>query len=101
MALKHLERFVQVPEKELLLAGPGGRLVLEDAIDGFLRGGKITPHSARIAKVQARILTGGDKASPTSPVSEEYILELEIPAVARPSEAKAGKEEERKDRRCT
>ncbi|MBI4860222.1 MAG: SUMF1/EgtB/PvdO family nonheme iron enzyme [Candidatus Riflebacteria bacterium] len=31
----------------------------------------------------------------------EKVVQRKIPAVARPSEAKAGKEEERKDRRCT
>jgi 3-hydroxyacyl-CoA dehydrogenase len=50
---------------------------MEDSIESFVRQGKITPYSGRIAKVQARILTGGPTASPAAPVSEETILGLE------------------------
>ena len=50
---------------------------MEDTIDGMLRSGKITPHSAKIAGMQARILTGGPNASPVVSTSEATILELE------------------------
>lgn len=65
------------PERELSLPGQGGYLVMESSIDDFVTSGKITAHSAVIAKKQAYVLTGGSKASPTTPVSESYILELE------------------------
>ncbi|RME00135.1 MAG: hypothetical protein D6814_04150, partial [Calditrichaeota bacterium] len=34
-------------------------------------------HDRLIAKKLAYVLTGGDKASPTQPVDEQYILDLE------------------------
>lgn len=76
-ALAMLEDFQPVEKKDLLLPGPGGRLVVEQNLAEMLRQHKLTEHSARIARIQARILTGGDTASPANPVSPETILELE------------------------
>ncbi|MHC4831933.1 MAG: 3-hydroxyacyl-CoA dehydrogenase/enoyl-CoA hydratase family protein, partial [Planctomycetota bacterium] len=76
VALARLDGFEPIPETPVSLAGRSGYLVMEDTINGMLRGGKITEHAAAIAKVQARILTGDD-ASPVVPVSEARILELE------------------------
>jgi 3-hydroxyacyl-CoA dehydrogenase len=41
---------------------------------------KITAHSAVIARHQVRVLTGGATASPTHPVDERTMLELEMEA---------------------
>ncbi len=76
-ALKRLEAFEALPQTPVALPGRGGYLVMEDTIQGMLRGGQITPHAATIAKVQARILTGGPDANPTEPTSEERVCELE------------------------
>ena len=65
------------PNKEIYLPGEGGRLVIESAIDDLLKQAKITPYDAFIGKKLAYVLTGGDEASPTTPVDEQYMLDLE------------------------
>ncbi len=77
VALEMLEGFEPIELEELILPGKEGYNVMEDTIDGFARAAKITAHSAKIAKHQARVLTGGELASIVSPVSEEYVLDLE------------------------
>ena len=65
------------PADDFYLPGEGGYNVLAESIDGFQRAGTITAHSAKIAKLHAKVLTGGEKASPVNPVSEDYVLGLE------------------------
>lgn len=77
VALAMLDDFKPNPQFEYVLPGKEGYLVMSDNIDGFVVAGQITPHSAKIAKVQAKVLTGGDKANYLTPVSEKYMLELE------------------------
>lgn len=60
----------------LILPGPGARLVLEQQVEGMLLQGKISAHDAIVARHLARVLTGGD-CSPLTPVSEQYVLDLE------------------------
>ena len=72
-----LGSFTPIPKQELVLPGPAAYYAFEDQIVGMVKQGKLTEHGARIAKVQARILTGGSKASYGTPISEESILELE------------------------
>src|SRR5579883_1445912 len=60
----------------LLLPGPGARLVLEQQIDNLLQVGKVSEHDAVIGNHLARVLTGGD-CSPVTPVTEQYMLDLE------------------------
>jgi len=76
-ALQRLADWKPIPKEDLLLPGTGAYYAFEDQIDGMVRQGKIAKHGAKIARVQARILTGGPKASYGKPVSGEYILELE------------------------
>jgi 3-hydroxyacyl-CoA dehydrogenase len=76
-ALARLEGFAPKPAEPVALPGLGGYLVMEDTINSMLRGGKIGPHAAKIAKVQARILTGGRGADMATPCSEEHVLGLE------------------------
>jgi len=80
VALGMLDGFMAKPQRQLALPGPGGYLVFEDQIATMLATQKITPHSALIARHQARILTGGATASPAHPVGERIILELEMEA---------------------
>ena len=61
----------------MALPGEGGYLSMLSEVDALLRRGAIPPHGATIARVQARILSGGPDANPTEPTSEERILELE------------------------
>ena len=67
----------QAPQpQQLLLPGPGGRLVIEQQIEGLLLTGKISEHDAVVGRHLARVLTGGD-CSPITPVTEQYVLDLE------------------------
>jgi 3-hydroxyacyl-CoA dehydrogenase len=77
VALARLDGFKPLPKEDLLLPGPGAYYAFEDQIDALVRQKKLTAHGAKIAKVQARILTGGSKASYAAPVTEEQLLELE------------------------
>jgi 3-hydroxyacyl-CoA dehydrogenase len=61
---------------ELLLPGEGGRLVLEQQIDGFRQTGSISDHDVVVATKLAYVLTGGS-ASPVQRVPEQHVLDLE------------------------
>ena len=60
----------------MLLPGAGARLVLEQQIEGLLLTGKISEHDGVVGRHLARVLTGGD-CSPVTPVTEQYVLDLE------------------------
>ena len=45
---------------EYRLPGPGGRVALDLAVDGFAAQGKATPHDVVVSRAVARVLTGGD-----------------------------------------
>ncbi len=45
---------------EYRLPGPGGRVALDLAVDGFFAQGKATPHDVVVSKAVARVLTGGE-----------------------------------------
>lgn len=60
----------------LLLPGIGARLVLEQQVENMLLMGKISEHDALVAHHLARVLTGGE-CSPITPVTEQYVLDLE------------------------
>ncbi|MFQ6615677.1 MAG: 3-hydroxyacyl-CoA dehydrogenase/enoyl-CoA hydratase family protein [Fidelibacterota bacterium] len=62
---------------DLILPGKGGRTAMAVALKGYRIQGKISPHDELIARRLARVLTGGDKAGPSKPVDEQYLLELE------------------------
>ncbi len=66
----------------LLLPGPGARLVLEQQVEALLLTGKVSEHDAVIGNALARVLTGGD-CSPVTPVTEQYVLDLEREAFVR------------------
>lgn len=69
--------FVTPDEETFKLPGVSGRLVIEGSIKGFLKSGKISEHDALIAKKLAFVLTGGKKGGPFTPVSEQYLLDIE------------------------
>lgn len=77
VAIERLKDFQPKPRRELLLPGLGAYYVIEDQIAQLLKQKKITEHSARIARHQGRILTGGESANPVTPVDENHMLELE------------------------
>ncbi len=59
------------------LPGEGGRLAIEQVIEGLQLTKTISEHDAVIAQKLAYILTGGDAASPSHEVSEQDLLDLE------------------------
>jgi 3-hydroxyacyl-CoA dehydrogenase len=65
-----------VQPQMLLLPGAGARLVLEQQIEGLALTRKVSKHDAIIGSHLARVLTGGD-CSPITPVTEQYVLDLE------------------------
>lgn len=77
VALSMVKDFKPNPPKELYLPGKGGYLVFESNIEELLGAGKLTAHSALIAKKQAHVLTGGNNASPVNPITEEEFLAIE------------------------
>jgi 3-hydroxyacyl-CoA dehydrogenase len=64
-------------EQRYKLPGGSGRLVIKSSIKGFLKAGKISEHDALIAEKLGYVLTGGSKGGPMSPVSEQYLLDIE------------------------
>ena len=77
-ALALVEKGYKASEPVMLrLPGEGGRLAIEQAIDGFVMTKTISEHDALVAKKLAFVLTGGDEASPSHEVSEQYMLDLE------------------------
>jgi 3-hydroxyacyl-CoA dehydrogenase len=66
------------PEKPIFkLPGEGGRLAIEQVIDGLLLTKTISEHDALIAYKLAYVLTGGNAASPAQEVDEQFLLDLE------------------------
>jgi len=65
-----------VQPEQLLLPGVGARLVLEQQVEGLQLTGKVSAFDAVVAHHLARVLTGGD-CSPITPVTEQYVLDLE------------------------
>ena len=60
----------------LLLSGASARLVLEQQAENMRLTGKISEHDAVIGNHLAQVVTGGN-CSPTTPVTEQYVLDLE------------------------
>jgi 3-hydroxyacyl-CoA dehydrogenase len=68
----------KAPEPVMLrLPGEGGRLAMEQVIEGLVGLRQISEHDALIATKLAYVLTGGDQADPVREVSEQYLLDLE------------------------
>jgi 3-hydroxyacyl-CoA dehydrogenase len=61
----------------IALPGPSGRIALEMAVDALRLKGVATPHDEVVAKQLAWVLSGGDQADITEPVSDEHLLKLE------------------------
>lgn len=80
------------PKKEIYLPGEGGRLAIEVTMDGIFKQGLISEHDLLIGKKLAWVLTGGDKASPTCPVDEQYLLDIEREAFLELAKTKKSQE---------
>ncbi len=76
-AIALAEAGYRAPEPSVLrLPGTGGRLVLEQQIDGLRLAGKISEHDAVVIGKLAHVLCGGD-CSPVADLSEQHLLDLE------------------------
>lgn len=76
LALSLVDGYRPPPKPEFHLAGAGGKLALDMAVEGMARQGIATPHDVTVAGKLAFILTGGAHDS-TERVTEEDMLELE------------------------
>ncbi len=70
------EHYQPPKPNEYRLPGPGGRVALDLAVDGFAAQGKATPHDVVVSKAVARVLTGGD-ADPLDTLTEDDVTTLE------------------------
>lgn len=66
-----------VPVTDIRLPGPSGKLALDMAVADMAKSGKATPYDVVVSGAVARVLTGGDKADWTKPMSEDDIYKLE------------------------
>ena len=75
--LKLSESYSPPEEEKYRLPGGSGRLVIKSSIKSFVKSGKISEHDALIAEKLGYVLTGGSKGGPLSPISEQYLLDIE------------------------
>ncbi len=67
----------KAPEpREVVLPGPSGRIVLDQAVAGFAKTGMATKHDVTVSGELARVLTGGD-TDIMDTVKESKLLDLE------------------------
>lgn len=68
------------PEKreDIRLPGPSGKMALDMAVSDLRQSGKATPYDVVVSDHLARVLSGGNKADWTAPVSEDDLLALEL-----------------------
>ena len=68
------------PEKveEIRMPGPGGKAALDLAVADLRKSGKATPYDVVVSDHLAKVLSGGEKADWTQPISEEDLLKLEL-----------------------
>lgn len=59
------------------LAGPSGIMALDMAVADMRKNGKATPYDVTVSAAAARVLSGGEKADWTKPVSEDDLYRLE------------------------
>lgn len=74
-----LAKDYKAPEKveDIRLPGPSGRYALDMAVADLRKSGKATPYDVVVSGALARVLTGGDKADWTRPMTEDDIYKLE------------------------
>jgi 3-hydroxyacyl-CoA dehydrogenase len=75
-----LAKDYKAPEKikEIRLPGPSGKYALDMAVTDLQKNGKASPYDGFVCDLLATVLTGGEKADWTKPVSEDDILALEL-----------------------
>lgn len=64
--------------EDIRLPGPTGKFALDMAVADLHKSGKATPYDVVVSELLAGVLSGGDEADWTKPVSEDDILALEL-----------------------
>ncbi len=74
-----LAKGYEVPEKveEIRMPGPAGKMALDLAVSDLRKSGKATPYDVTVSDHLATVLSGGDKADWTNPISEDDLVKLE------------------------
>lgn len=69
----------EAPKKveEIRLPGPSGKMALDMAVSDLRKSGKATPYDVVVSDHLAVVLSGGDKADWTNPISEDDLIKLE------------------------
>jgi 3-hydroxyacyl-CoA dehydrogenase len=75
-ALAMVDDYVKPEPVTISLPGPGGRVALEMAIDGFVQQGAATEYDSVVGGDLANVLTGGD-TDMTGEISEKQLLDME------------------------
>lgn len=65
------------PVTDIRLPGPTGRLALDMAVADMRKNGKATPYDVKVSAAVARVLSGGEKADWTKPMTEDDLYKLE------------------------
>ncbi|HGY56691.1 MAG TPA: 3-hydroxyacyl-CoA dehydrogenase/enoyl-CoA hydratase family protein [Caldithrix abyssi] len=65
------------PREDIILPGRDGFLVLKDSLNNFVKKGVISNHDRVVGEKLAWVLTGGERANSVTPVSEQYLLDIE------------------------
>lgn len=75
-----LAKNYKAPEKvgEIRMPGPSGKLALDMAVSDLHKSGKATDYDVVVSDHLAKVLSGGEKADWTNPISEEDLLKLEL-----------------------
>lgn len=70
----------EAPEKrdDIRLGGPTAKMALDMAVSDLHKSGKATDYDVVVSDHLAEVLSGGDKADWTQPVSEDDLLKLEL-----------------------
>ncbi len=79
-ALELVDGYAPPAPQQLVLPGPAGAAALRLAVHGLALTGQASPHDVVVTGHLARVLSGGE-ADPTSPVSEQAVLDLEREAI--------------------
>ncbi len=75
-----LSKDYKVPEKvkDIRMPGPSGKAALDMAVSDMAKSGKATPYDVVVSGHLASVLSGGEKADWTKPISEDDLLRLEV-----------------------
>lgn len=65
------------PVTDIRLPGPSGKLALDMAVADLRKSGKATPYDVTVSAAVARVLSGGENADWTKPLTEDDLYKLE------------------------